>query len=1199
MNKSVMMGVALAGAWAGLAADAPQPVWDSGMLKEAVAAPVGACAVTRKTMLLSGRSVLRMDSACLPEKLEAFSVSAWVRPEAFDPYNELFRIESPEGRLLFSFQERGSVLSLGLDVNGTYQECDARIRAESVLDGCWHFAAATFDGQEQRVYLDGALIGQLPHAGVAKVARVAGFVGSHGGQGEFFQGGLDDLRLYTEALPPETLMALFKAGASTLTANAMTTLPAEWETLLQEHRTFTAMLSAARKTLTQSASACPPEVKNLFAMTLAARFPSECATYVRLYGQAPALFLSLTDLDGLKLKLSEKIECLTEYMPLTEGQWARCPAPERTTWKKLKAWSDTMRARLTEGGPVVETVLLEAAAANWPQVPERPAVSEPVAPYVRPATPAVRTLTAAEARAAIERDWLYQVNEKPDLTREITRTRALAARLCLPADALDKVAAEAVQAPLSAEKTRELYLAVRRVRRGLMIGNPVIDFSQLLLVDMPYPAGREWQHETRHRLGYMAVPGGQLLVVDGLSLDGQVRRLMPQAPLHGSFWRPDLSCDGRRVLFCFKPHNEKAFHIYEINVDGTGLRQITSGIFDDLDPVYLPDGKNFVLSSTRGHTYVRCMPPTNAYMLMRCGLDGENLYFISANNEPDYLPAVMNDGRLVYTRWEYTDKPLWRCQSLWTVNPDGTQPNTFWGNQSVWPDLLKDARPIPGSRRVMFTGSAHHNWFAGSVGIVDPDKGANFPNGLTKVTAELAWPESGNGPSDPVESPDYQACGKVDAYQTPYPLSEKDFLVSARRDGKFVLYLMDTDGNRELVYEGTNHIFHAQPIRARTAPPALPDRVAWPTMAERLAPVGGSIYSANVYHGAPPELKDKAKFLRVLHIEQKTYTYWNRRPALSTGPVVSLVQSDGVKRVLGTVPIQPDGSVWFRAPAGVALHFQLLDESHRALQTMRSFVNVMPGESRGCQGCHEQHSRAPQLGQGPATAVRRDPDAITPAPWAYDTGFACAPEGCLTLGQALAHGLQGEARADARSAARVARFGTSVGYLKDVQPVLDRACGKCHQGEGEGRKTLDLTLRGYEPYTTLIGRPGWGRTNAVPEKVPPGYDLAGTLKVENYSTVDPAAYRTPEPMTRLSFKSRLVELASGGKHHRVKVDPYSLLRLILWVDTMCPYLSDEDIRAEEDPQFQGCDWLAIKPRLKSAPVVIRPGPFHADAPGVE
>ena len=1172
-----------------------QPVWDSGQLKDAIAAPDGARAVSDEALLLSGAHSLRMDSTCIPEKLGHFSISAWVKPDSFDAYNEIFRIESTAGRLLFSFQEQGSVLALGMDVDGNYQECDARIPPETMLDGCWHFVVATFDGKEQRVYLDGTPAGRLAHAGTARIARVPGFVGSSAGRGEYFHGGLDDLRLYTETLTPEAVADAFRTGVARVISLNQAAVPAEWKPLLQEQATFAATLLEARMAFKRIGRECPPAVKTLFAMKLAAKFPEACESYTRLFHQAPTLFVMMPDLSILKRAMTNQLTRLLEYMPLTDMQWARCTAEDRAHWQSLKAWADRMAAIDTTAGEgaALGVDLLDAVAVEWPEVAERPSVFEPVAPYVTPATPEARTSTAEEARTAIERDWLRQAGEHPDLAREITRTRALAARLGLSAGGLDVVAAEIDKVQLTPGRTKELYLALRRIRRALMLHNPVIDFSQLLLVDMPYPAGSEWQHETRHRLGYMAVPGGQLLVVDGLSLDGKVRRLMPQLPLHGSFWRPDLSFDARRVLFCFKPHNEKSFHIYEIGLDGTGLRQITSGIFDDLDPVYLPDRKNFVFSSTRGHTYVRCMPPTNAYPLARCGLDGKNLFIISANNEPDYLPAVSNDGRIVYTRWEYTDKPLWRAQGLWTVNPDGTQSNTLWGNQSVWPDLLKDARPIPGSRRVMFTGSAHHNWFAGSIGIVDPDNGTNFPDGLTKVTADCAWPESGNGPVDPVESPDYQSYGKYDAYQTPYPLGQKDFLVSALRDGKFVLYLMDTDGNRELVYEGTNHVFHAQPIRARMVPPVLVDRVNWPTEKDRLEPAGGSIFSENVHEGVPPELKDKAKFLRVLHIEQKTYTYWNKRPALSTGPVVSLLQSDGVKRVLGTVPIKPDGSVWFKAPAGVALHFQLLDANHRALQTMRSFVNVMPGESRGCMGCHEKHGRAPQQSGITATAMRGIPDTITPVPWAYDEGFTVAPPGCTTLDKALDHGPLGAARADAAQVARVARFGTSVGYLKDVQPVLDRYCGKCHQGAGEARENLDLTLRGYEPYLTLIGRPGWGQPDADPVPPPPGYDLAGTIKVENHGKIDPAAYQTPRPMTRLSFKSKLVEMASSGNHHQVKVDPYSLLRLTLWVDTMCTYLSDEDIHAMEDPCFQGCDWLAIKPRLKSAPVVIRPGPFTA------
>ena len=202
---------------------------------------------------------------------------------------------------------------------------------------------------------------------------------------------------------------------------------------------------------------------------------------------------------------------------------------------------------------------------------------------------------------------------------------------------------------------------------------------------------------------------------------------MPQAPLHGSFWRPDLSFDGRKIVFCFKPHNEKSFHLYEINADGTGLRQLTDGPFDDLDPIYLPDGAHPVLAPRAATpTSAACRRPTPSCWPAATATAATSISS-PANNEPDYLPSVMNDGRVIYTRWEYTDKPLWRAQKLWTINPDGTQVNTFWGNQSVWPDVIKDARSIPGSRRVMFTGSAHHNWFSGSVGIIDPDAGLQLP----------------------------------------------------------------------------------------------------------------------------------------------------------------------------------------------------------------------------------------------------------------------------------------------------------------------------------------------------------------------------------------------------------------------------------------------------------------------------------------
>jgi hypothetical protein len=272
------------------------------------------------------------------------------------------------------------------------------------------------------------------------------------------------------------------------------------------------------------------------------------------------------------------------------------------------------------------------------------------------------------------------------------------------------------------------------------------------------------------------------------------------------------------------------------------------------------------------------------------------------------------------------------------------------------------------------------------------------------------------------------------------------------------------------------------------------------------------------------------------------------------------VQSEGVKHILGTVPIEADGSVSFHAPTGKALHFQLLDEHYRALQTMRSFTGVMPGEQRGCLGCHESHSRTPVY-HGTALALQRPPSAIEPPPW-------------------------GDA---------------SISYPRFVRPVLDKYCASCHEGDGEGREVVDFTARpGFlffeEPYLLLTGRPSWGAAYQRPESPPPGFGIANMLMVEGYDQRDPAAYQTPAPMTYLSYNSPLIEIAGSGNHYGVRVDPLSLRQLIAWVDTMCPYRGSEEVRAIEDPDFQGIDWLSVRPRIRSAPTIIRPGPVDDNAP---
>ena len=840
------------------------------------------------------------------------------------------------------------------------------------------------------------------------------------------------------------------------------------------------------------------------------------------------------------------------------------------------AWASEQQLRAGAGVPIGEWKPFTGIPKDTRERLMRAAIPHaPAPPVADPETPETRTLTEIEATEILEKDWLFQADGEllnGRALKEIDWARALAERLRkdprtpdLAGDLKDLSALKhkAGGAPVkagsprsddSAKSARDLYLAVRRVKRRIAFKNPVIDFGGVLVIDNPYPQGSEWPHQARHRDGMMAVPGGRLLVLDGLRPGGKVTALAPVEdfglPRSGSFWRADLSFDAGKVLFCYKAHDEKSFHLYEINIDGSGLRQLTFGDYDDLDPIYLPDG-HILFTSTRGNTYIRCMPYTYCYILARCDADGQNVYILSQNNECDWLPTLLNDGRVAYSRWEYHDKALWRIQSLWAMNPDGTNVATFWGNQSVWPDHLAEPRPVPGSVRVMFTGTAHHDWFAGSIGILDTRKGFNFPLGLSKVTADVPWPECGEPPLDPIESPDYHTSGRYDAYKTPYPLGEEDFLVSARREGKFRLYLMDVRGNRELIYQGAHQVWHAIPVKRRERPPVLTDRVAWPgTGGNRETPQPGVLYSANVCQGAPDILRGKAKHLRVIQMDARTYSTWTRDARFS-GPGVSLVQDDGVKRILGTTPVEADGSVHFKAPPGKALHFQLLDERYRALHTMRSFTGAMPGERRGCVGCHELHSTTPvnETGRrGLALALRREAADLTPPPW----GTA------------------------------------SIGYERFVQPVLDQHCGWCHQGDGEGRKKLDLTLRPglsifKEPYITLVGG---AQYSPVPPTGKPG--IAGAIMCENFAQSDPASYATFPPMQHLSYTSKLIEIAMSGKHNNVKVDPLGLQKLIAWVDTNCPYRGEPEIRAIPDPDFPGIEALPIRPRTRTAPVVERP-----------
>ena len=615
-------------------------------------------------------------------------------------------------------------------------------------------------------------------------------------------------------------------------------------------------------------------------------------------------------------------------------------------------------------------------------------------------------------------DWLFQAEDEGLAActgRELVWTREMIQRLqgrADPPDVSGELAALRTleQGVSPADATRDgsgiltRYLEIRALKRRVMLKSPEANFSSIVCVDAPYTRRSpdthgtyqqtEWVHESRFRSEMCAAHGAKLLVVDDAAGAPVPRQLAPpdvfgQPAAMLSF---DLSFDGGRALFCMKPEKEKAYHLYEIGLDGKSFRQITSGGYSDIDPLYLP-GNRYLFLSTRAEVYAQCGMWARSHVLTGCDADGTNIYILSPATEPEYSPSLLDDGRILFTRWEYVDKFANRIQALWTMHPDGTAAATFWGNQSVYPDHLGEARQIPGSGKVMFSGFGHHDVWAGCIGIVDPKEGRNFPHGIWKVTQERPWPEVGDGPvPTPGATKQYHASGRYAAYKTPYPLSDELFLVSARTGdmgagvmhsahdptiGKFKLFLMDIYGNRELLYEGDHNVLYAQPVRPRKSPPQLPDVADMPGSEKNGPPIRpGVVFSNNIFDGAPAALREQGRYLRVVEAMPKNCsigivssggkpfgsagpnTAWGawgdrflpgKTPTPTTdvswgdstmfsGPATSLTGPLAVKRVHGTVPIGKDGSICIQVPPCRMFYLQVLDEHQRAIHTMRSWV---------------------------------------------------------------------------------------------------------------------------------------------------------------------------------------------------------------------------------------------------------------------
>lgn len=518
----------------------------------------------------------------------------------------------------------------------------------------------------------------------------------------------------------------------------------------------------------------------------------------------------------------------------------------------------------------------------------------------------------------------------------------------------------------------------------------------------------------------------------------------------GSVRDPQVHYDGHTIVFSLRADGTDFYHLHEIQADGSGLRKLTDGPFDDIEPTFLPDG-DLVFVSTRAKRWVNCWM-TQVATLHRCGPDGSDIRRISANTEHDNTPWVLPDGRLLYTRWEYVDRSQVEYHGLWTMNPDGTDQNVYFGNQHSWIVMI-DAKPVPGSREVVASFSPGHgiNEHAGVVTLVNPGRG----------------PDDKAGP---------RALHKGASHRDPYALGPD--LVLAATGPKLVL--LDTNGNQQTIYTEPSGIavHEPRPLLPRPRERVIPPR-------DDPKQETGRYLLADVYKGRTMDGVKRGDIRKLLVLESLP------KPVNFSGgmDLTSWSGSFTLERVLGTVPVEADGSAYFEVPANRQLLFVALDERDLSVKRMQSWTSVMPGETMSCIGCHEQRVEAPVLAPATPLASRRPPSRIE--------AFAGQPD--------------------------------VLDYHRDVQPILDRHCVSCH---GPQR---------YEGHVMLTGDlgPHWSI----------GYFslLAHRLVADGRNGLG-----NQPPRTIGSSASPLLRYASGG-HYDAKVSDREWRTLWMWIEAGAPY----------------------------------------------
>jgi formylglycine-generating enzyme required for sulfatase activity len=538
------------------------------------------------------------------------------------------------------------------------------------------------------------------------------------------------------------------------------------------------------------------------------------------------------------------------------------------------------------------------------------------------------------------------------------------------------------------------------LQREALLANPLLDFDRLLVVrrsnNNALPAN--WQGNTSiGKTGY----DNEIAILHGLD-DGELQTLYK--PDGGRYvGEVDLHFDARKLLFtCIT--DQDTWGIFEINADGSGLRQVSPDMgpdVDNYDPVYLPN-ERIIFDSTSTYTGVPCVGG-NDYVgnLHIMDPDGANVRRLCFEQDNDWYPVVMDNGRVMYLRWEYTDSAHYFSRVLMTMNPDGTDQKGYYGSNSYWPNSLFYARPIPGSvTRFVGIVSGHLGVKrSGPLVLFDVARGRQETDGAVQIIP---------GHGLPVENKtiDNLASTYSDHCLHPYPLSDKYFLTSMNRSGWKICLVDVFDNILVLKEDPSGGVLHEPlPLRPTERPPVLPDRTI--PGAETATVLITDVYEGPGLEGVP---RGAVKNIRLFKYE---YGPRNKGGHYAMG----MEAGWDVHLILGTVPVEEDGSASFTIPANTPISLQPLDAEGKALQLMRSWLVGMPGETLACNGCHE------------------DPDLTPP----------------------YRHNL-----ASLRRASKVKPWHGPVrgfSFEREVQPVLDKYCAGCHDGQrrDDGRSIPDMS----------------------------------------------------------------------------------------------------------------------------------------------